>query len=76
MNFDPMFVMPGLVVLAVLCLMALFAALGIAMVGGLGGAAIMFFLQSKARARQGEALDSRRMWKELTKSMEQDRENL
>jgi hypothetical protein len=76
MNLDAMFAMPGLVVLVALCLMALFAALGIAVVSGFSGAAIMYFLQARARTPKGGGYDSTRMWEELAKSAVQDKDTL
>lgn len=76
MNVESILAIPGLLELAVVCLTAMLAALGIALVSGCGGAALMFFWLTKVRKRTSERLETTRMWEELARPGAQDRENL
>jgi len=79
MSLDPTLVVPGLVLLAILCL----CALAIAVMGGFSGAAIVLLILGSRRANRRKAdrqtTDAREpgsWWEELAKSAGPDRENL
>ncbi len=73
---ETLFATPGLLPLAVVCLVALFAALAIALVSGCGGAAIMFFWLTRVRASTIKTTEATRMWQELATPGSQDRGTL